>query len=358
MDFKKLFTGLKIAQTIVENDGKPNENTIFSAVFDRRMSTSTSFFDTYPSLIMCSHRDFPALRQYETLSFQGYKNELKGYLYHPQGNCSKGLILYVHGIGGSAFDWYAIGINEWVKRGYTVFAIELSASGSSGGYGIDGLHQSALDVASAVKFVQMHRVLGRFPLFLFGHSWGGYGVSASLALLQKKPCAVAELSGFATPLLEMLGLPEAKLSGMNLGNTEELERALYNRGGQFANLSAVDAIRDSHVGVFCAHGDKDETVPYKQASILYRAYNLSNVASCLCHGKDHVNIFFNEEACQHRARDLAIIQSYMKEYGKSLSKLPPEIRREIESKVDRFKNSQIDESLFEDIDRFFVRHTH
>lgn len=354
MDFAKFFTGLKVATSVVENEGKLDQNVIMSAFFDRRMSTDKSFFDSINSLVMNSSLDYPDLKDYRVHEFTSGKNTLKGYLFHPEG-ISKGLILFVHGLGGSAFDWYAIPLQELLRRGFSIFAIELTASGSSGGFGIDGLHQSALDVSNAVNYIKSNSLLKDMPLFLFGHSWGGYGVSACLNF-QHDIRAVVEISGFASPIDEMASLPEAKMGGANLVDRSMLLEALSKRAGEYADLSAVEAISSSDTPVFAIHGSQDQTVPYESASILYKAKSFSNVTPLLIAGKDHVSIFLSSKAIIERKRAYDYLSPYQKEFGKNLSKWPKETVEACRSAIHRNSCSELDATLFDKIEDFYLSH--
>ena len=353
MKMDKIFTGLKIATTLLENNGKFNADVIFTAAFDHRLSSETSHKEKWEYVLALNHDDFPALAKYETVSFLSGNNNLKGYLY--KADRPKGLILYVHGIGSNAFDWYAIGQNEWVLRGYCVFAIELTASGSSQGYGIPSLSQSALDVAAAVSYVQSRHDLKHLPLFLFGHSWGGYGVVAANHFA-KGVKAVASLSGFACPVDEMIGLPEAKLAGIKLGDTKPLEEALIKRAGEYANLSAVEAIRSSKVPFFIAHGGEDHTVPYVQASILNKAKGLPNVTPMFFKNRDHVNIFLDAYSCQKRDEAMELTRKMQERYGNNFASFDEATKAEILQQFDRVGCSNVNKTLFDAIDAFYMAH--
>ena len=53
-------------------------------------------------------------------------------------------------------------------------------SGHSEGSGTRGLPQSALDLDAALDYIESDESLNSFPVFLMGHSWGGYAVTAVL----------------------------------------------------------------------------------------------------------------------------------------------------------------------------------
>ena len=353
MDFKKLKDAIHIADTVLNSNQGIDHNVVMEAMFGHRFSSEDSFSTSWNSLVYLQHKDFESLRYPSRHYFKSGENTLCGYLYRV--DYAKGLIIYVHGMSGSAFDWYAIGQNEWLRRGYDVFAIELTASGNSEGNGIKSLSQSAFDVAEAVKYVQSVPTLSGLPLFLFGHSWGGYGVCGALSLISGVK-AVASLSGFATPLLEMVAVPAAKVHGLPIIDPKPLEEALYKRAGENANLSAIESIRRSSVPVMAVHGGEDKVVPYQEASILYHGLGLSSLTPVYIENREHVNIFFSENACKTLINAFEIIKGYKQQYGKDFHRIPVEIKQRLEASINKEACSEINQQLFDEIDFFFQRH--
>ena len=87
---------------------------------------------------------------------------------------ASGLIVFSHGIFDGQLS-YLPEIAYFARRGYKIFAFDNSGSHLSGGKSLRGLPQSAEDLDAALSFVTKTNTL---PLYLFGHSWGGYAVSA------------------------------------------------------------------------------------------------------------------------------------------------------------------------------------
>lgn len=346
-----LFTGLEIANSVRNSDSKMDPGVALSAVFSRRMSDEESFAASIESKIYLSRKDFPLLSSREEFRFVSGKNKLAGYLYRAEG-VSKGLVLYVHGIKGQADDNYAIWQNRFVEAGYDVFAIDLTASGRSGGMGIDGLSQSAIDVSNAYKFVSTSPDIPREPVFFFGHSWGGYGVVASTGL-GAKPSAICAFSGFDSPLKEMLGLPAERI-GIPLDfKKEELVEALKMRCGELYDLSGSRSVEATDIPVFLAHGEFDNVVPLPAS--LYQNVRGAD-EKVLVPGKSHMDIFFDPKAIEvaNAARELA-----KDRFGKLLRdirQIPESEMREFEATFDRRMTSIVDENLFRMVDSFFLNY--
>ena len=127
MDLSKIARGLKVASALMEDEGRITPDVILDGFFSGRFSDTKKYFESIHSLIEMNQRDFPDLAQRELVTFPSGKNILQGYLYHKEN--PKGLILYVHGLKGMADDQYAMGIHEFLVRGYSVFAFDLTCSG-------------------------------------------------------------------------------------------------------------------------------------------------------------------------------------------------------------------------------------
>ena len=360
MDRKKVlqnvFTAMNVAEQVMaaKEEGRSplNASVALSAFFSRRFSSPESFKGSLDGLVYLSRKDFPELREREIVTFRSGNHRLKGYLYRAP--IAKGLILYVHGLMGCADDKYAIAQAYFLRKGYDVFAIDLTASGASEGMGVPGLHQSALDVAAAEEYLCSRADLAGLPLYRFGHSWGGYGVSAALNL-STKARAVAELSGFDTPLKEMLALPKEKI-GMDVDfGRDELAEALQARCGDLYDLSASKGIyAHPEVRVLLAHGEEDHTVPMKGASIYDNvAEGTVNVTKVGLPRTGHMDIFFSPESRAYASMVMAMGKEMIARYGKKLSDVPPRAIEEFQSSFNPAMTSVPNAELFDRIDAFY-----
>ena len=352
MDFSKLFKGLSVAESFLE-EGKLNPDVMLNAFFSGRFSDEDKYFNSLDSLIEMNQSDFSSLQEREVVHFNSGKNKLTGYLY--KNKLERGFVLYVHGLKGMADDQYAMGIDAFLKRGYFVFAIDLTASGNSGGMKINGLQQSALDVASAVNYISTRNDLKNLPLFGFGHSWGAYGVAASLNF-HSSFLAICVVSGFVSPIEEMIALPKSYAGEIVESTHEALEEAAKKRDPSYYNLSAEKGIRTTKTKTLIAHGCKDNVVPFDTSSA-YHAFSL-NPEKCVTlmpfNGVKHMDILFDSRSYQYREKVEEELKLLKKKFGKTIDKLPDEVLVNFTSSFSKPMCGIANSSLFDAADSFFA----
>ena len=346
---QSLFTGSEIGQAALQDGRLLSSPVALAAFFGRRFSDPISYEKSFDSLVYKSQRDFPCLQNREMVRFYSGDHYLTGYIYRT--SLSKGLILFVHGINGQADDAYAIGQAALLEAGYDVFAIDLSASGRSDGMGIKGLHQGAYDVKAAVDFIQTRNDLKNLPLYLFGHSWGAYSCLASTNLTSK-PKKVVAISGFVSPIEEMIALPGSKI-GFDLSATRgDLERSMEMRAGPDYDLSAATGIaKNPQIQYFIIHGAKDSVVPLS-ASAFEAAKHYPNVHTRLCEDRGHADILFSLASKEYVAHIKKGKDQVIKEYGKDITAYPEDLLAGIKANIDKGRASEINAELFEEIDAF------
>ena len=342
------------ALSLIADDGTPVEKAI-EFFFSSRFSTPHDLEVNFIHQISKQRKDYPSLAKRETYWIPSGSIKLAGYRYKVKN--PKGVILYVHGIRGQADDFYAIGQDYFVRQGYEVFAIDLSNSGRSTGQGIDSLSVGAKDVYNATKFITERIYHKDIPIYLFGHSWGGYSVVAS-TYFGADISGVASLSGFSSPLDEMIGLPSEK-SGLPLGvKREDLEEVCQKRSDEFYDLSAIDAIKKNPtLPYFIAIGNLDTTVPVDKSSIYHKVKKL-DLRNCELHmvnGKAHMDIFLTDDSAKKREEYIEFQKAFIKERGSNFAKLNVEDRKAFFNTVHIEESSCINERLFEEILLFFER---
>lgn len=141
-----------------------------------------------------SEDNFDMLR--EEISFPSNKGQiLRGYIYRKDDSYTpKALIVFSHGYTNTHND-YLNQIYYFVENGYIALAYDNTGCGMSDGEDMIGLAQSPLDLSSALTFVENNDNLKGYKVFLYGHSWGGYAVTAVLNYGHKVDGVVSR-SGF------------------------------------------------------------------------------------------------------------------------------------------------------------------
>ena len=203
--------------------------------------------------------------------FYSGQNRLTAYIFGEDND--KGLIVISHGLGGGAVS-YLREIMFFVDNGWRVFAFDKTGSHHSGGSSTRGLPQSAIDLNMALNYIA-NQDLG-IPVMLYGHSWGGFAVTAVLNFYHHDIKAVASLAGFAEPM-GMLHEGASVMIGA-VGNVAYPFLWAYQQilFGQYANLSAIDGINSGTVPVKIIHGRDDNVISYHGAGIIAHRERISN----------------------------------------------------------------------------------
>lgn len=291
----------------------------------------------------------------ELISFMSGENRLQGYLYG-EGN-KKGLVVLSHGMGGGA-ESYIAETMYFVEHGYTVFGFDNTGCYLSEGSGMGGMPQSAIDLDAALDFIESEPRFSNLPIFLYGHSWGGYAVTEVLSR-GHNIAASASIAGYNTPNQIVF---EWARDMMGMGTFAYLEApylTLYNYicYGSDANRSAVDGINATDTPVLIIHGVKDTTVSYESASILshWKEITNPNVEYLTCYRENHNghnNLFMSDEA-------ITYINELQKQYDALNEQydgdIPEDIEKEFYDSADKRLVSSLDEKFMQSVCEFFER---
>lgn len=357
MDWKRFVNNLSSALYIASSAQDPdstNADVALSAIFSRRFSSPDTLFRK-PNYYLFLHADeYPNLRNRTEIKISS-TYPLTAYLSLPDE--TKGLVLTVHGIGSSSDDYNACLADAFFRRGYAVMALDLSCSGRSGGDSLPGLHQSAKDVAAAVGYIGNDPYLSTLPLFLIGHSWGAYGVSAALNYPWVNPYGVCAMSGFSDPESMMVASASAKIKIPLSFRNVELHEAMTKRGGDEAFLSGKEGIeRKPNVKVLLIHGAKDRVIP-ASASLYEACQNepKSQVECLLLPDKGHADVFLSSSAIAAYQREQAKVKRVLDRHKGKANAVPPKEWDEMIASLDRASTSHVDEKLMDEVDQFFQR---
>lgn len=292
-------------------------------------------------------KDYPR----KNVSFKSGENTLQGYIYGEEND--KGLIVFVHGIGGG-HEGYMNEIIWFVDHGWRVFSYDATGSCTSEGDGTKGLPQSALDLDKALTYIENDKELSKLPKFLAGHSWGGYAVTAVLNFGHDVK-ASASISGYAYPM-EMV---EEFADGF-IGKASVLIRPCmwadcFASFGRNVNLSAIDGINKSDTPVLIIHGKEDKMISFDGASIISKKNEIKNPNAEYypIDGKysGHNLIFYSQEANEY-------MEELDKQYDKISAKykegkVPDKAEKEFFDKIDKEKANEENEVMLNKINNFF-----
>ena len=232
------------------------------------------------------------------VNFPSGSNMLTGYIYGEDNY--QGLVVIAHSFGDGAEGYFSV-IRYFVDNGWRVFAHDNTGSHNSEGRSTRGLPQSALDLDAALTFISEQE--WELPIMLFGHSWGGFAVTAVLNF-DHEISAVVSLAGYNRSI-QVLHDTARAMFGWS-GNLAYPYLWAYQRllFGRNADLSAVDGINNSDVPVMIIHGTADGLILYDSAGIIAHRDEIINpnvifITHYLAHHNGHMNLLLTEEAAAY-----------------------------------------------------------
>lgn len=286
------------------------------------------------------------------VSFPSGKHLLQGYMYGQ--NKDQGLVVVVHGLGGGA-DSYLPQITYFVDQGWSVFAYDATGSFDSEGKTTKGFPQALLDLDAALTYIKTQAEFTDLPIFLFGHSWGGYAV-ANILHYDYDIAGVASVSGANSPMDMIMEQGQRMMGGFI--HTQWPYLWLYQRilFGEAASLSAVDAINDSNVPVLIIHGTEDELIDYKGGAIIANLDSITNrnvrALSISKPGRNGHNNLFRSDAAIDYIDGVNIV--YGELYERYEKNIPYDVKQDFYAEIDRVLAQDINIELMDTIQAFFL----
>ena len=221
---------------------------------------------------------------------------LSGQLYYEDEEVPNSILILAHGNGIGHLGYMNV-IRFFAKNGYGVFAYDATGYDGSDGLSTRGLPQGVIDLDCAIRYVKQNAITAGKPILLFGHSWGGYAVSAVLNV-QPDVAAVISLAGFdhSQQIIEYQG---KKMIGdaisWILPHLSLYERLKF---GRYASFSAMDGFENTEARIIIVHSADDETVPiqfgYEQYQRRYR--NDDRFMFVRYENRGHEGLFTDQDA--------------------------------------------------------------
>ena len=311
------------------------------AVFHHRGSDASDLLKP-ENVIFKQRADYPVLAKRSIHHFASGDNQLTGYYY--QASSSKGLVLAVHGMGGCSDDDNAEYQQWFLGQSYSVFALDLTASGQSEGNSMISLAQSAYDVRACYDYLNASSLLEDKVIFV-GHSWGAYGIAASLGLGAKADYVIT-FAAFDNPFDTMMQYAR-NYAGWVADFTYPafgLSSAMVH--GNDAYLSASKALTSSSTKALVIQGEDDVSVRYDGNSLYHHVLDLPNVEPCLLKGYGHTGLWRSQEANTYAAQEVL-------PKIKQLQDNPDELASYVAS-VDKEKTSALNDEVFSKITTFLA----
>ena len=288
----------------------------------------------------------------EAVSFLSGKNRLYGHLYG--GGNSGGLVVISHGMGGGEESYLAEAL-YFVDHGYQVLCYSNTGCWDSEGKTCVGLNQSVLDLDAALDWVESESRFDGVPVFLYGHSWGGYAVTAVFHFGHEEIAASASVAGFNRAMPMIIEWGRGMLGPLIYAEYPFIWINQKMTFGDTLDLTAVDAINSTDVPVLLLHGNEDETVGYDTVSIISQKDSITNpnveYVVCSKPGQNgHNNLFQSLESIAYIKELNEIYDGIYDQYD---GDIPEDEERAFYAAADPFLTSKLDDEFMERVVGFY-----
>lgn len=281
----------------------------------------------------------------EQISFDSGGNRLSGYLY--SANDPKGLVIIAPGMNSNS-DSHLAEIMFFADNGYRVLAYDATGVCQSEGNSTVGLQQSKRDLLAAIDYAKNDPKIKALPVYLYGHSLGGYAVAAALDEADVK--AAVCLSGFNSPVQTMHG--KAKEYVGVLAYIEYPFLCLQNRFvfGDDADDTAVDSVNSSGKPILICRGDNDDTIPYG-LSLYSHENEITNVNAKFVevdneHRDGHTNLWLSSDSAKY----MSDLQNELNDLNDVYDgEIPQNVRDEFYGKIDVKRAMKLDKDFMDKI---------
>lgn len=208
----------------------------------------------------------------ETFRVRSGENALSVYLYG-KGN-EKGVIIIAPGHGDSN-DIKLYETRYFVDAGYEVICFDYTGFFTSEGKHFGGYAQAVYDLDAVLTYVEEQEAFRDTPVYLFGHSLGGYAVCAVLNKGHNVK-AVVSTSGFDTPK-EQWQCSIKRFTGVMYPLVKPINSLFINlKYGEDQHLSAVEGINAVDIPVLVVSAEDDVFYGGKKSPIYEKKDEIQN----------------------------------------------------------------------------------
>lgn len=259
-----------------------------------------------------------------TFFFPSGRWKLQGYFYPCRG--AKGMVVVCHGMHAGADDYIPF-IEYFVRNGFAVFSYDCQGTYASEGDSTVGMCTPLVNLDHALTYIKNHKQLSRYPLFLFGHSWGGYAATSVLSI-HKNICgcaAVAPFNSGYTLFVEKGAQYMAPFGDMLKINFPEQFLNAYQKilFGEYIKYSAVKGINSTDIPVYIAHGNRDFVISFGHQSVISHRNEIRKKNVTYYIGTDaqagHNTILHSLRAVAYQEKVKKDLKRLQKEYDRDLT---------------------------------------
>lgn len=303
-------------------------------------------YSVYPSCY--NYETYKERLARKTFYFHSGDVKLKGYLYEAKN--SKGVIVLVHGLHAGADDYLPIA-EYMVNGGYSVFSYDGTGMYDSEGDSTVGMCQSLVDLDNALTYVKNTDYFQGKPLFLIGHSCGGYAVSSVLAIKKnlsiKAALCIAAVNDCFTLIIDKGKEYAGELAGKGIPKIflDTYQKILFR---QYVNYNGVKGINSTDIPVIVAHGENDKIISFDGQSITAKRSEIinPNVSYYITRGLQggHDTLWHSERSAAYTEKVKADLKIMKEKVGRELTH---EEKAEYYKTLDGALYGEVNEELFD-----------
>ena len=292
-----------------------------------------------------------------TFFFPSGRWKLQGYFYPCPG--AKGMVVVCHGMHAGADDYIPF-IEYFVRNGYAVFSYDCQGTYASEGDSTVGMCTPLVNLDHALTYIESDKHLSKYPLFLFGHSWGGYAVTSVLSIHKNiRGCAaVAPFNSGYTLLAEKGEQYMAPFSDMLKFDFPEEFLNTYQKllFKDYTKYNAVKGINSTDIPVYIAHGNRDFVISFGYQSVISHRDEIRKTNVIYYVGTDsqagHNTILHSPRAVAYQEKVERDLKRLKKEYDRELTR---EESAEFCISVDHALYSEVNLEMMQEILNMFGR---
>ncbi len=290
---------------------------------------------------------------YEKFTFMSGENTLMGYILGYE-NADK-LLVIAPGFSDGAEDYTTIALS-FVRLGYRVLSFDTTGSFESQGESSVGFSQIVTDLDSVLKFTQTRADLKKLPLFLFGHSRGGYA-AAMMCMFDHNITAIATVGAVNSPM--EITMEWSKNYAGNFAYTGYPTLYAYQSmvfGKDIMSTTCAEALDLKDTPALIIHCRNDETVSITGASIYAHKDEVENEnAEFMLYDKEknsgHTTLLYTPEANFYRDKALNRYEMLKERFD---GNIPETEEEKFLSEIDPLKAKEPNEELVKIISDFYI----
>ena len=290
-----------------------------------------------------------------TFFFPSDRWKLQGYFYPCPD--AKGMVVVCHGMRAGADDYIPF-IEYFVRNGYAVFTYDCQGTYASEGNSTVGMCTPLVNLDHALTYIKNDKEFSKYPLFLFGHSWGGYAATSVLSI-HKNICGCSAVAPFnsgytlfvekgeqyAGPFSDMLKVDFPKEF------LDVYQKLLFKN---YTKYDAVQGINSTNVPVYIAHGNRDSVIGFSHQSVISHRDEIRKKNVTYYIGTDtqagHNTILHSQRAVAYQDKVKKDLKRLKKEYNRELTQ---EELTEFCNSVDHALYSEVNTEMMQDILNIF-----